>query len=160
MQRIDMQVCVGAVSASLVVSKVAQKRGLDLKQRFIRFMQGRYGADDYSKFLVGAGLALAILTIFVRNALLSLFCWVLLLYAYFRIFSRNIQKRYQENMKYLSYKGKVRGFFQKGKNTVVQRKNFHIYTCPSCGQKIRIPRGKGKIEVRCPKCSETFVKRS
>lgn len=131
-----------------------------MKQRFIRFMQGRYGADEYSRFLVSAGLVAAILSIFVRNALLSALCWFLLFYAYFRIFSRNINKRYRENMKYLEMKGRIKRFFQKGKNTAKQRKDYHIYTCPSCKQKIRIPRGKGKIEIRCPKCSCVFVKRS
>lgn len=131
-----------------------------MKEKLIRFMQGRYGADDYSKFLVSVGLVTAILSIFVKNGLLSALCWVILFYAYFRIFSRNVSRRYQENVKYLGYKGKVTGFFRKGKNTAEQRKKFHIYTCPSCGQKIRVPRGKGRIEVRCPKCSNTFIKKS
>lgn len=131
-----------------------------MKQRFIRFMQGRYGVDEYSRFLVSAGLVAAILSVFVRNALLSALCWFILFYAYFRIFSRNINKRYRENLKYLEFKGRIKRFFQKGKNTAKQHKEYHIYTCPSCKQKIRIPRGKGKIEVRCPKCSHVFVKRS
>lgn len=131
-----------------------------MKQRFMRFMQGRYGADDYSRFLVSFGLVLAVITLFFRNGLLSALCWLLLIYAYYRIFSRNISRRYQENAKYLGYKQKVLCFFQKGKNTARQRKEFHIYTCPACKQKIRIPRGKGKIEIRCPKCSHIFVKHS
>ncbi len=131
-----------------------------MKQRFIHFMQGRYGADEYSKFLVSVGLVLAVLMIFVRNVILSTLCWVILVYAYFRIFSRNIAKRYKENLHYLEFSGRIRRSMQKGKNTVVQRKQFHIYTCPTCKQKIRIPRGKGKIEIRCPKCTTTFVKKS
>ena len=55
---------------------------------------------------------------------------------------------------------KIRNWFQNQKNIWQQRKVYHIYTCPSCKQKIRIPKGKGKIEVRCPKCGTTFIKKS
>ena len=77
-----------------------------------------------------------------------------------RIFSRNVQKRYAENQAYLMKTYKIRNWFQNQKNIWQQRKVYHIYTCPSCKQKIRIPKGKGKIEVRCPKCGTTFIKKS
>ena len=79
---------------------------------------------------------------------------------YFRIFSRNIQQRYAENQKYLQMTSKFRFRFNKEKNLMKQRKTHHIYSCPGCGQKVRIPRGKGKIEIECPKCHTKFVKRS
>ena len=131
-----------------------------MKERFIRFMQGRYGVDEFSRALVKVGLVVAILSLFIRNSLFSALCWLILFYAYFRMFSRNINKRYRENLKYLEFVRPISRFFQKGKNTAAQRKNYRIYTCPGCKQKIRIPKGKGKIEVRCPKCTTVFVKRS
>ena len=137
-----------------------RNRGDNVKQWFVKFMQGRYGVDELTRVLVKGGLVVAILSVFVKNSLFSALCWAILFYAYFRMFSRNINKRYRENLKYLELKGKVLRFFRKGKNTAEQRKNFHIYTCPTCKQKIRIPKGKGKIEVRCPKCGTVFAKRS
>ena len=78
----------------------------------------------------------------------------------FRVFSRNISKRYAENQKYLAKTYKLRTYIQQQKNSLAQRKVYHIYKCPGCKQKIRIPKGKGKIEIRCPKCGTTFIKKS
>ena len=66
----------------------------------------------------------------------------------------------EQNQKYLQMTSKLRLRFNKEKNLMKQRKTHHIYACPGCGQKIRIPRGKGKIEIECPKCHTKFVKRS
>ena len=86
--------------------------------------------------------------------------FVLIIYTYVRILSRNIQKRYAENQKYLAMTQNIRGRFMKEKRMMEQRKTHHIYTCPGCGQKIRIPRGNGqKIEIECPKCHRKFIKR-
>lgn len=127
-------------------------------------MQGRYGVDNYSKFLLILGLIVVLISSAFSGKTVGTFCyllgWALVIYCYFRMFSRNVTKRYAENQKYLAKTYKIRCFFQKQKNMWKQRKAYHIYKCPSCGQKIRIPRGKGKIEVRCPKCSTTFVKKS
>ena len=66
----------------------------------------------------------------------------------------------EQNQKYLQMTSKFRLRFNKEKNLMKQRKTHHIYSCPGCGQKVRIPRGKGKIEIECPKCHTKFVKRS
>ena len=127
-------------------------------------MAGRYGNDKLNQFMMAVFLGCAVLNLFVRNAYVStvLNSWecLLILLVYIRMFSRNISKRYAENQKYLQVTSKFRLRFNKEKNLMKQRKTHHIYSCPGCGQKIRIPRGKGKIEIECPKCHTKFVKRS
>lgn len=131
-----------------------------MREKLMRFMYGRHGVDNFSIFLLGAGAVVSILTVFNRLWLLQIVMWLLIVYSFFRIFSKNHPKRYAENQTYLRYTKDIRAFFQKQKYRRAQRKTHRIYTCPSCKQKIRIPKGKGKIEVRCPKCSKTFIKRS
>lgn len=134
-----------------------------MKEKFIRFMQGRYGVDQLSKVTMGAALVVIILSLFFRGtfgALLNTVGLLAIVYTYFRIFSRNIQNRYAENQKYLNLIWKIQQRFKKEKNMMVQRKTHHIYSCPGCGQKIRIPKGKGKIEIDCPKCHTKFIKKS
>ena len=137
-----------------------------MRDRFNKFMQGRYGVDELSRFTMVAALVLIILTMFVNivnrsvGSILDFLGIAAIVYAYFRIFSRNIQQRYEENQKYLTMTSKLRFRFNKEKNLMKQRKTHHIYSCPGCGQKIRIPKGKGKIEISCPKCHTKFVKRS
>lgn len=134
-----------------------------MRDKFIRFMQGRNGVDQFSRFLLGVALVSIIISMFVRGyfgTLLNTIGLLAIVYTYFRIFSRNIQKRYGENQKYLSVTSKLRMRLNREKNIMAQRKTHHIYTCPGCGQKIRIPRGKGKIEIECPKCHTKFIKNS
>ncbi len=130
-----------------------------MKQKIYQFMQGRYGSDQFNRFLMILALVLMVLSMFgvPISYLLGMICMV---YAYFRLLSRNIDKRRTENNTYLKYEYKVRQKLTTWKREGKQRKTHHIYKCPSCQQKLRIPRGKGKIEIRCPKCNQTFVKRS
>jgi len=86
--------------------------------------------------------------------------WAFVIYSYYRMFSRQTYKRALENQKFLQHTSKIRGFFAKQKYMATQRKTHHIYKCPNCKQKIRVPKGKGKIEIRCPKCQTTFIKKS
>lgn len=131
-----------------------------MRERLMRFMYGRYGMDSLGKCTVGAGLVCAVMTWFTDTPLFPALSWAFIIYAYFRMFSRNTYKRAAENRAYLAKTYKLRCFFARQKNLLAQRKTHHIYTCPSCRQKIRIPRGKGRIEIRCPKCSTTFIKNS
>ncbi len=131
-----------------------------MKKWFTDFMSGRYGTDQLSKATLILCLVCIILNAFTRFSPLYLLALVLLVWCYFRMFSRNYVKRSAENQRYLDATWKVRAWFGKMKNRVVQSKDYHIYKCPSCGQKIRIPRGKGKIRITCPKCRTEFEKKS
>ena len=133
---------------------------INLKEKFIRFMYGRYGVDALGKFLIALVFIAIILANIMDSGILSLLSWVLLIYAYFRMFSKNIYKRSAENQTFLTKTAKIRGWFFKQKNLMSQRKTHCIFKCPTCRQKIRVPKGKGRIEIRCPKCNTKFIKKS
>lgn len=141
---------------------MSQRTGF--KQKVVQFMQGRYGVDQLSNFLIGLAVVVALIGLFVKSPWLQIFCWGFILLGYVRIFSRNISKRYAENQKFLDKTFGIRNTFAKlkyrmkyGKQTAVP---YYIYQCRKCGQKIRIPKGKGKIMVTCPKCKYQFKKYS
>lgn len=123
-------------------------------------MYGRYGIDHLSKFTVSLAIIFMVLANIFDSSLFAMFSWFLLFYSYFRMFSRNIYKRAAENQKYLAKTSHIRSWIYQQKNLFQQKKTHHIYKCPGCSQKIRIPRGKGRIEIRCPKCNTTFIKKS
>lgn len=129
-----------------------------MKEKFQRFMMGRYGVDAFSKFLLAVIVILWVLDIFTNNVVIHTWSLILIIYMYYRIFSKNVQKRYQENLKYLEIKNKIVSRFKSEKSQMKQRKTHHIYKCPTCKQKIRIPRGKGRICITCPKCKTEFTK--
>ena len=131
-----------------------------MREKFMRFMQGRYGADNLCRLLSGVSMAFLVISLFSSHRAWFLLAVLVLACNYFRMFSRNIPARYAENQKYLALTAGLRRRLAGEQRRLAQRKTHHIYKCPSCGQKIRVPRGHGKIEIRCPKCSATFVKRS
>lgn len=131
-----------------------------MRRKILNFMRGRYGVDKLSNTLIWIAFALMILNLLVRKDIfyfLGMFC---LIYAYFRMFSRNISKRSRENEWYLNKTYGIRMGFLKERDRAKIRKTHHIYKCPECGQKVKVPRGRGKIEVTCPKCNMKFIKRS
>ena len=129
-------------------------------QKVLRFLQERYGIDDLSKLMMGIVFILAVINMFFRLPVLSAFIWAVIILIYFRMFSKNKYKRYQENQLYLKYTEPFQNWIRKQINIIKLRKDYHIYTCPTCKQKIKIPRGKGRIAVRCPKCRTEFIKKS
>ncbi len=136
-----------------------------MADKFNRFMQGRYGSDQLSRFLGIAAVVMIVLSIFtapwrIVSSLLDAAGLASLLISYYRMFSRDIAKRSEENRKFLRAIDSLKSRLGKEKYYMNERKTNHIYSCPGCGQKIRIPKGKGKIEIECPKCHTKFVKRS
>ncbi len=120
-----------------------------LSEKIRKWMYGRYGVDNLSKTMMYTALAFLVVSIFIFRNFFYIISVCLMVYSYYRVFSKNIQKRYNELMR-----------FEKWKKNMKTRKTHHIYKCPNCRQKIRIPRGKGNIEVTCPKCRTKFLKRS
>jgi len=130
-----------------------------MKEKLTQFMQGRYGNDRLNQFVMIAAIVSIVISFF-GGSLFYLIALALMIYTYFRMLSRNIYKRSAENQWYLKQEMKIKGLLKKNKAAVVQRKTHHIYKCPNCKQKIRVPRGRGKIEIRCQKCGTAFIKKS
>ncbi len=131
---------------------------------FRRFMQGRYGVDHFSHFLVFLAFFLMVIQLFVRHdvfrLIVSILVVLILIFSYYRTFSRNHYQRYRENEWYLKYHNQVKYFFSREKDHRMQRKTHKIFRCPNCGQSIRVPKGKGKIAITCPMCRTEFIKKS
>ena len=123
-------------------------------------MQGRYGADQLSRFLTAIGLVLIILNLFVHSNAITYLVMALLVYCYYRMFSRNMSKRSAENQWYLKKEMKVRSWWQRRKKLFAGHRDYKIFKCPKCGQKLRVPRHKGKIAIHCRKCGEEFIRKT
>ncbi len=131
-----------------------------MQEKIQRFMQGRYGADELSKACLILTTVLCVISVFSGW---DVFFWLglaLLLYTYWRMLSKNCSKRYSERQKFLDVRYRMAVKRREIKNRLYQRKVFHIYKCPQCRQKVRVPRGKGKICITCPKCKAEFIKKS
>lgn len=123
------------------------------KNRLYQFMQGRRGFDELGKVLIGGGLILLLLSNFlVKIPIAYNFAYYLsiavLVYGYYRAFSKNLHKREMENRKFLSFKQRR-----------TDRKTYVYFNCPGCGQQMRVPKRRGTIEVNCHKCNTKFMKK-
>ena len=119
-------------------------------QWFRRFMAGRYGTDKLNMALLWASVIVMVISLFLPSIslVLSIIYYGLLIWALARTFSRNTYKRYQENRKFLALLDRIKD------------RQHRYFSCPKCRQTVRVPRGKGKIAITCPKCRERFVKKS
>ena len=131
-----------------------------LREKFMRFMQGRNGFDQLSQFLNMVVLVIFVLSLFIKWPPIYYLGLGLLVYMYFRVFSRNISKRYAENQKFCNMRYDASIKWNKMKKQWEQRKIYRFFRCPMCKQKVRVPKGRGKICITCPKCREEFVRRS
>lgn len=131
-----------------------------MKQKLQKFMIGRYGLDQLSQTLMVISIVFLVISMFSKGSLFYLAAMLILGYTYFRMFSKNISKRYEENQKFLNLKYRFVAKADQFKKHWAQRKIYRFFACPSCNQKVRVPRGKGKICITCPKCKTEFIKKS
>ncbi|MBR5309571.1 MAG: hypothetical protein IKU42_00415 [Oscillospiraceae bacterium] len=128
-------------------------------QKLREFMYGRNGTDMLSFALIIAGFVTYTLYVFIRFPLIYLLSLVFYGIALFRTLSKNIPARQKENQKFMQLWWKAKYKWSGLKADFEEQKTYKHFKCPTCGQKIRIPRGRGKVEIRCPKCSTKFIKK-
>lgn len=131
-----------------------------MKEKLRQFMIGRYGTDGLNQFLSVASIVLILFYFVTRIPLFSWLGLALLLLCYYRMFSRNISKRTGENYKFYAVKDQLNGKVSSLRNQWANRKVYHYYRCPQCRQKLRVPRGRGRIQISCPRCGTQFIKKS
>lgn len=128
-------------------------------------MIGRNGMDDLASFEVKVSWIPLILCLFTSRyqyvaSACNVIFWAIIIHAYYRVFSRNLRKRYEENQKFLNFRYNMTVKRNKAKRRNQQKKEYCFFKCPMCRQEVRVPKGHGRIEITCPKCREKFVKRS
>ncbi len=129
---------------------------MSFRQKFMNFMYGRNGTDALAIASVVLYLILAFINMFVRSAILSAIELLPLIYAFFRMFSKNTFKRRAENQKFLSVWSKFTPHLILMRDRFKERKTSRFRTCPHCKAVLRLPIKKGSHEVRCPRCNEKF----
>lgn len=133
------------------------------REAFRRYMFGRYGSDQFNRFLMLL-VGIMLLTAAIVSAIVSFFppligvqwaCYCVELlalalfgYTMFRILSRNIAARQKENRAYLRFRSRLAD------------QEHRYYACPKCNQTVRVPKGRGKIRIKCPSCGEQFIKKT
>lgn len=125
-----------------------------------KFMMGRYGGDQFGMFLIILSIVLSIALMFVPIAFIGWLSWIPLIFAIYRMFSKDIGKRQQENLAYMRKWGAVKTWFWKVKNGTLIDKTHKTFRCPKCRQKLRVPKGKGKINITCSQCGNKFIKKT
>lgn len=111
-----------------------------------RFMYGRYGADQLGTALLVLGLALMIAGFFWRWV--TILAYVVLFFYIFRCYSKNIAQRRKENAWFMRLTAPIRD------------RDYRYFRCPGCRQVVRVPKGKGRIKIGCPKCGRKFEKKT
>ena len=128
-----------------------KQAGANFLNMLRRFMAGRYGHDRLNLTMLVVGCVLCFVQIFVPSGIgvvLTILSEALLILSLFRCFSRSTYKRYNENRKFLLLIDRIKD------------RTHRYYACPKCRQTVRVPKGKGKIAITCPKCREKFIKKT
>lgn len=132
----------------------------NLKDKFRRFMVGRYGTDELNRFILTIVLVMVLCNLFLRSSLLIWTELLLLILSYLRMFSKNTSARFKENQNFLNFRFRAQETVKNLKPRIEEARKYKIFKCPGCGQKLRIPRGHGKISIHCRKCGCDFERRS
>lgn len=131
---------------------------LQLKIR--QFMQGRCGPDELTYALYAAAAVLLVLGLITGIGLFSSLALVALIWAAYRMLSRNYAARDAERAKWSEIRGFIRDEISLLKSRWRDRKTHKYFRCPSCRQPMRVPRGKGSVKVTCPRCGNRITRKT
>ena len=124
------------------------------------FMYNRYGFDELSQFLFKLALAGIVAGLFICPGFFSALTMALYLIIMLRACSKNRSKRQRELARYYRLVTPVRTWISLQKRKFSERKTHRYYKCGQCKTSLRVPKGKGKIKIRCPKCGAETVKKT
>lgn len=141
-----------------------------MKEWLRKRMEGRYGADELNRFLTICGWVLLLVgfvlsavnnsVVAIVGSVLVALSWAFLILSIFRTLSRRTRERAAENYKYFVCKNKVLSWFRRLKQRWQDRKTYRYFRCPQCHATVRVPKGKGKIRITCPKCKDQFIRKT
>lgn len=131
-----------------------------VKRSFQQFMTGRNGVDDLTNAMIIAALVLMLLTTFTGSVLLNMISLILYAVSIFRMFSRNIAKRYEENRKYVEWRQRFGTTASQKWVRLKNSKKYKYFKCPECGSLLRLPRKVGEVTVTCGKCRHAFKQKA
>lgn len=127
--------------------------------RFQNFFYGRYGNDMLNTVLLLFAVLLSVVLRFTPWWWLSYVSCVPIALVIFRTFSRNVSQRRKENEIFMSGFYKMKNWIT-GRKAQAADKTHKYYTCKSCGARLRVPKGKGKIRITCPQCKREMIKKT
>ena len=131
-----------------------------IRNFFSNFMMGRYGPDHLNIAMIVVSLVLTLVNSIVRLSPLMYISYIILALALFRMLSRNIARRRAENDRFIRYWWPIRTRIGRSWANIKHRKTHKFIKCQSCSNTLRLPKGKGKLQVTCPKCGERFIKKT
>ena len=130
------------------------------RQFMYKIMYGRYGVDEFSRFLIKASLVAMVINLITGLRIFYYIFMVLIIYNCFRVYSKNHYKRQQELSAFLVLKRQTDNKLALQKRIWNERHTHRFFSCPKCKTTVRVPKGRGKIEITCPKCHNSFIKKS
>jgi predicted RNA-binding Zn-ribbon protein involved in translation (DUF1610 family) len=133
---------------------------LPMQDKLERFMRGRYGQDELNRVLTVTALALCTVSLITQRLVLSSLSMALVIMCLFRSLSRNTGARFMEGEFYFALKSRGFRFFGGITELLQERRTYRVFTCPSCGQRCRVPKGKGSVRITCKKCGAKFIKKT
>ena len=131
-----------------------------MRERLLQFLSGRNGNDALNRFLLTTDFVLIILSVIFSKSFsrfLMPLIVILLGITYYRMLSRDLVRRSDENYKYLRAKDKMLVHFRLIKERWIQRKEYKFFICPACKATLRVPKGRGKVKIVCRKCGNSFT---
>lgn len=126
-----------------------------------KFMMGRYGViDELSKLIFGIGITLTIFSMFFNSRILRFLATIFPIIFVYRTLSKNVRKRYGENARFLKSWNSAKRRARNKTKKIKGLKDYKYFKCINCDQNLRVPRGKGRVSITCPKCKTIMIKKS